>query len=94
MKTLSRTQLRRRRHARIRKTIIGSEAIPRLCVFRSLKHIYVQVIDDKTGRTLIAFSTLDPELRSKKLRSNKESAEILGEKIAKKAAEARWKKKD
>ena len=55
---------RQRRHLRIRKKVSGSPERPRLAVFRSLAHIYVQVIDDTAGHTLAAASTLDPELRT------------------------------
>jgi large subunit ribosomal protein L18 len=52
---------RRRRHARVRKRVQGTAARPRLCVFRSLSHIYAQVIDDESGRTLVAASDLEQE---------------------------------
>jgi len=52
---------RRRRHARVRKRVHGTAARPRLCVFRSLSHIYAQVIDDESGRTLVAASDLEKE---------------------------------
>ena len=54
------TALRRVRHRRVRKKVIGSPDQPRLCVFRSLRAIYAQVIDDSTGRTLAAASSKDP----------------------------------
>ncbi len=54
-------RLRRRKH--IRKNIYGTVDKPRLSVFRSLKHIYIQVIDDESGRTLVSASTLDKELK-------------------------------
>ena len=50
---------RRRRHARVRKHVMGTEATPRLAVFRSNKHIYVQAIDDIAGRTLASASTME-----------------------------------
>jgi len=56
-------ELRRRRHGRIRKRVIGTAERPRLCVFRSDKHIYAQVIDDYAGRTLTSAATLSKELR-------------------------------
>ncbi|HEX2036381.1 MAG TPA: 50S ribosomal protein L18 [Chloroflexota bacterium] len=59
----SRSLARQKRHQRIRKRVEGTAARPRLSVFRSLKHIYAQVIDDTQGRTLAAASTLDPALR-------------------------------
>ncbi len=54
---------RQMRHKRVRRKITGSAARPRLAVFRSLNHIYAQVIDDSEGRTLAAASSLDPEIR-------------------------------
>ncbi|HPR64743.1 MAG TPA: 50S ribosomal protein L18 [Thermoanaerobaculia bacterium] len=51
-------------HSRIRTRVSGSEERPRLCVYRSLKNIYAQVIDDTTGKTLLACSTMDPEVKS------------------------------
>lgn len=55
---------RKRRHERVRKKISGSPDRPRLCVFRSVSHIYAQVIDDSSGRTLVCASTLDKEIRA------------------------------
>jgi large subunit ribosomal protein L18 len=54
---------RRRRHARVRKRVYGTPERPRLCVFRSLKHVYAQVIDDTQAHTLASASTLDAEAR-------------------------------
>ena len=59
----SRQLQRRRRHARIRKRVHGTESRPRLAVYRSLRNIEGQVIDDYAGRTLVGLSTLAPELR-------------------------------
>ncbi|MBI3750477.1 MAG: 50S ribosomal protein L18 [Chloroflexi bacterium] len=59
----SRGAARQKRHERIRLTVEGDPSRPRLAVFRSLKHIYAQVIDDAAGRTLAAASDLDPDLR-------------------------------
>lgn len=52
-----------RRHARVREKVSGTPSRPRLCVFRSLNHVYAQVIDDVAGHTMAAASTLDPELK-------------------------------
>ncbi|MFC1966310.1 50S ribosomal protein L18 [Chloroflexota bacterium] len=57
-------QARHRRHLRVRTKVKGTTSSPRLCVFRSLNHIYAQVIDDSQGHTLAAASTLDPDVRS------------------------------
>jgi large subunit ribosomal protein L18 len=61
----SRPAARRKRKERIRKKINGSPERPRLCVFRSARHIYAQIIDDSQGRTLAAASTLSKEVREK-----------------------------
>ena len=74
------------RHARVRKKISGTPEIPRLCVFRSLKNIYAQIIDDTTGHTLVSASTLDAELKSQ-YGGNKDAANAVGALVAKKAAE-------
>jgi large subunit ribosomal protein L18 len=80
---------RRRRQFRVRKRIHGSAARPRLAVFRSHKHVYVQVIDDGAGRTLAAASTLDKDLRGQ-LRNggNKTAAQAVGKVIAERALAA------
>ncbi|MSQ23209.1 MAG: 50S ribosomal protein L18 [Chloroflexi bacterium] len=77
---------RRRRHARIRKRVAGSGERPRLCVFRSLTHIYAQVIDDVAGRTLVAASTAE---REKKVSGTKsDQAKAVGLVIAERAKAA------
>lgn len=63
-KTSETVLARRRRHERVRARVHGTPERPRLCVFRSLRHIYVQVIDDTRGHTLLAVSTLDPEVQT------------------------------
>src|SRR2546421_11242683 len=64
------------RHWRIRKKVSGSPDRPRLAVFRSLVHIYAQVIDDGAGRTLASASTLDADLRGKKGNKTEVAAEV------------------
>jgi len=59
-----RRQARLRRHVRVRRRLSGTTQRPRLAVYRSLRHIYAQVIDDESGRTLAAASTLDPAVSS------------------------------
>ncbi|MDO9555407.1 MAG: 50S ribosomal protein L18 [Atribacterota bacterium] len=82
-----------KRHKRVRKNISGSSERPRLCIFRSLKHIYAQVIDDKEGITLVSLSTLDPEIKGKvKYQGNIKAAEKLGSLLAKKLEEKGIKK--
>ena len=74
------------RHARVRKKVSGTAEVPRLCVYRSLKNIYAQIIDDTTGRTLVSASSLDAELKEN-YGGNKEAAKAVGEAVAKKAVE-------
>ena len=62
--SLTKSEHRVRRHRRVRKKVAGTAARPRLAVFRSNKHIYVQAIDDLAGRTLVSASTVDTELRA------------------------------
>lgn len=76
---------RKRRHIRVRRKISGTAECPRLCVFRSNKGIYVQLIDDVKGNTLAQASTLDKEVKTK--HSNKEAAKEVGALIAKRAKE-------
>lgn len=78
---------RQARHARVRKKISGTPETPRLCVYRSLKNIYAQIIDDTTGKTLVAASTLDADLKAN-YGGNKEAAKAVGMSIAKKALDA------
>ena len=82
----NREEARLARHARVRRKISGTAEIPRLCVYRSLKNIYAQIIDDTTGKTLVSASTLDADLRAN-YGGNKEAAKAVGLSIAKKAAE-------
>ena len=77
---------RYRRHARVRAKVKGTTSKPRLCVFRSLNHIYAQVIDDSQGHTLVAASTLDPETKGATNGKTKtDIAELVGTAIAKRA---------
>ena len=76
---------RTRRHARVRTKVSGTAERPRLCVYRSNSNLYAQIIDDVAGNTLVAASTLDKEVKTKK--SNVEAAKEVGALIAKKAAE-------
>ncbi|WP_376789510.1 50S ribosomal protein L18 [Thermoflexus sp.] len=77
---------RQRRHRRVRKKVFGTPERPRLSVFRSLKHIYAQIIDDTRGVTLAAASTLDPELREQLDGLTKtEKARLVGRLIAQRA---------
>ena len=83
VKKTDRKMERTRRHLRVRRKISGTAERPRLCVYRSNTNIYVQVIDDVAGNTLVSASTLDKEIKTK--HANKEAAKELGALIAKKA---------
>ena len=83
----SRGAARRKRHDRIRLTMAGTAGRPRLAVFRSLNHIYAQVIDDASGRTLVAASTLEKELRGSTSTKSEEAA-VVGRLIAERAKDA------
>ena len=75
-----------KRKIRIRKKITGTQDCPRLSVFRSLVHIYAQIIDDEKGNTIVSASTLDNEFSNTGLKSsNKEAAIIVGKMLSKKA---------
>jgi len=76
-----------KRHKRIRKKIIGTKEKPRLTVYKSLKNIYAQLIDDENDVTLLSCSTNNKELKEKKLSRNVKSAVVLGEMLAKQAKE-------
>ena len=83
VKKTDRKAERVRRHARVRRKISGTAECPRLSVFRSNSNLYVQVIDDTKGITLVQASTLDKEVKTK--HSNKEAAKEVGTLIAKRA---------
>ncbi|KUK26655.1 MAG: 50S ribosomal protein L18 [Acetothermia bacterium 64_32] len=87
MAKLSRNELRKKRHRRVRKRLVGTPARPRLCVYKSLKHIYAQLIDDTRGHTLASASTLEPEVRERIKSADREAARLVGELIAKRARE-------
>jgi len=73
------------RRYRVRRKITGSDAMPRLSIYRSLHHIYAQVISDETGKTLASASTLSPEIReSLKSKRNADAAKNVGKAIAQK----------
>jgi large subunit ribosomal protein L18 len=85
-KKRTRAVARQKRHDRVRRTVIGTTKKPRLNVFRSLNEIYVQVIDDTKGHTLVSASTIDKELRKKfKGMTKKEQAKLVGETVAERA---------
>lgn len=81
-------QQRQRRHRRVRVRVHGTAERPRLNVFRSLRHIYAQVVDDTVGHTLVSACTLDVDLRGELGELNKtEQAKLVGEMLAKRALE-------
>lgn len=84
--TETRSEARKRRHERVRQKIAGTPNVPRLCVFRSLKHIYAQIIDDDAGKTLVSASTLDADVRSElEGQSKTDQAKVVGRRLAEKA---------
>ena len=87
MSTLTKLQARKRRQRRIRGKVSGTALRPRLAVFRSNIHIYAQVIDDGTGKTLAAASTVEKELRGSKQTKTEEAA-VVGRLIAERAKTA------
>lgn len=79
-------EARQRRHHRVRKLVRGTAERPRLCVFKSARHTYAQIINDDEGRTLVAASTLSPEVRQAGERVKKVAvAEAVGALVAEKA---------
>jgi large subunit ribosomal protein L18 len=75
-----------KRHRRVRAKVEGTAARPRLCVFRSLDHIYAQIINDEKGETLVAASTLEPEIEGElKGKAKKARAELVGSLVAQRA---------
>ena len=88
IKHRDRNESRQRRHLRVRRTVRGDGDRPRLSVFRSLAHIYAQVIDDHQQRTLVAASSLDPEIRAEAGNAKKaEAGRLVGRLIARRAKE-------
>ncbi len=86
-KRVDRKQNRKSRHYRVRNKVFGTSERPRLNVYKSGKHIYLQIIDDNEGRTLVSASTLDKSLDLQNTK-NMEAAKTMGETIAKRAIDA------
>jgi len=84
---LAKKEMRQRRHARSRFYLSGTAERPRLAVFRSLSHIYAQVINDETGETIVTASSLDKDLRGSVKGGNKAGAKMIGQKVAERALE-------
>lgn len=88
MRANERAEKRQRRHLRIRKRVQGVPDRPRLSVYRSVKHIYAQVVDDSSGRTLTAASSLDAEIRRQLPHGgNVRAARMVGELLGRRALE-------
>ena len=86
MANLSRNDRRVKRHKRVRKNLTGTPEKPRLCVFRSNKNIFCQIIDDVNHKTLASASTIDKELKAEiAYGGNKDAAKKVGEAIARRA---------
>ena len=80
---VDKNSVRKKRHDRTRRHILGTAERPRLNVYRSLNHIYAQVIDDEVGHTLAAASTLDAEVKAQlEGKNKKEAANLVGEIVA------------
>lgn len=89
VRKLSKDEQRRRVHSRVRQRVTGTPERPRLCVYRSLGHIYAQVIDDRNGRTLVSASSVDKESKKNlKGGGNIASAKAVGKFIADRAKAA------
>ncbi len=89
VRKLSRDAQRRRVHARVRTRVVGTPERPRLCVYRSLGHIYAQIIDDRSGRTLVSASSVDKETKKNlKGGGNIASAKAIGKNVAERARAA------
>ena len=81
-----RNEVRKIRHERVRKKISGTPARPRLCVYRSNKHIYAQIIDDIAGNTLVAASTVEKDIIAQIAEVDKKgAAKIVGKVVAERA---------
>ena len=88
-KKRDRNEIRVIRHARVRKKISGTPDMPRLSVYRSLNHIYAQIIDDTKGTTLVSASTVDPNLKGQLAEANKKNAsKLVGKLVAERALQA------
>ncbi len=92
MAQLTRNDQRLKRRARLRRKVKGTPDRPRLCVYKSLRHIYAQIIDDTRGHTLVAASTLTPEIRATTRSPTVEAAKKVGRHLAQLAQERGIKK--
>ena len=86
IKKIDKNKERQRRHDRVRKKVFGTAEAPRLNVYRSLNHIYVQLIDDTKGVTLCSASTMEKDVKAEiKNMTKTEAAKVVGKKAAEKA---------
>ena len=89
IKKTARSEVRQKKHSRMRNKLVGTAERPRLCVFRSNKHMYAQIIDDSAHKTLISASTTQKDVREELEKTNdKAAASYLGTVIGKKAVDA------
>ncbi|HEY6538290.1 MAG TPA: 50S ribosomal protein L18 [Candidatus Dormibacteraeota bacterium] len=86
MAPVLRVGARQHRHRRVRSRVTGTESRPRLCVYRSLRHVYAQVVDDGSGRTLAAASTAERTLEAKG--ANRAAAAVVGKLVGERAIAA------
>ena len=82
---VSKNEMRKERHERVRAKIVGTKDVPRVCVFRSNTNIYAQIINDEEGKTLVSASSLENKGTNG---SNIEAAKLVGASLAKKAKDA------
>ena len=88
LRSIRKLSKRGRRRIRVRKKVRGTAERPRLSVFRSAKHVYAQIVDDKAGKTLVAESTMSPAFREKmKSGGNSKAAALVGNLIGEKAVQ-------
>lgn len=87
MTSSSREERRKRKHKRVRQNVFGVPSRPRLFVYKSLRHIYAQLIDDFSNRTITGVSSLTPEIRDRFDRGNTDAARAVGELLGDKALE-------
>jgi len=89
IKRTDKNEVRKVRHARVRKKISGTAERPRLCIYRSTKHIYAQIIDDSIGNTLVSASTIDKEIAAQIDELDKKGAAKLVGKVVTERAKAK-----
>lgn len=88
MSARTKIKSRKERHLRVRKKVFGTPERPRLCVFRSLRYIYAQLVNDEEGKTLLSASNNEPEMKGKDFPSKTEAAKEVGRLLAQRAKKA------